>query len=97
MLQMIPELYINKVHQEAEEEGSDTVFSALETPRNLDYNFDTIYNVSSKQEENEIRMRALPEFSKAQCLLYPDDPVKQYWDALIMMYRYAASWSTRLL
>lgn len=82
---MVPDLYIGKVQPEDDLEASETVFSSLETPRASEYLYDLFINVECRQEERTVRLRALPEFRAFQYLLYPDDPLKQLWDAVILL------------
>lgn len=82
---MVPDLYIGKVQPEDDLEVSETVFSSLESPRASEYLYDLFINVGPTQEERTVRLRALPEFRGFQRLLYPDDPWKQLWDAVILL------------
>ena len=80
---MIPDVYLSK--SQDEDPASDTVFSSLETPFNLDYNFDSLFDVRVTQEESRVKLRSLPEYQSAQWLLFPDDLGKQAWDTVVLM------------
>lgn len=36
-------------------------------------------------QENQTRLRNYPEFRNNRFLLYPDDPIKIFWDVLIFL------------
>lgn len=82
---MIPDLYLHKSPWD-DDEVSDTVFSALDTPRNLDTPFDDYINVANKQEDYSTRSRELPEHRGVRWVVFPDDPGREMWEAVVLLY-----------
>jgi hypothetical protein len=81
---MIPDLYLHKSPGD-DDEASDTIFSALDTPRSLENRFDDYLNVAYRQEDYNVKSRALPENRGAKWLLFPDDSGKQLWDVVVLV------------
>jgi len=81
---MIPDLYLHK-SPGYDDEVSDTVFSALDTPRSLDTPFEDYLNVANRQEDYSVRCRELPENREVRWLLFPDDPGREVWEAVVLL------------
>ena len=83
---MLGALYINKVHaEEAEEEEENQ--PSLEVDRGVTVqDLEHMFEVRTKQDEDLVRLRDLPEYAGKQGVLFPDDKAKSLWDAVMLMY-----------